>query len=437
MAHQKTYDFRCPIHGFVTVNAWERDIVDHRVFQRLRRIRQLAWTDMTYPGAVHTRFEHSLGVMHTASRMFEEIWRRRDSELSQLNFSGEAKERHRIILRLAALLHDVGHSPFSHGAEGLLPNTPGGKPFKHEVYSAELIRQLMPDVIDDHRMNKNNFNIKASEIADVIEAKATIGQALLFWRQLLDSQLDADRADYLLRDSHHTGVRYGHYDLDRLVISLTVAEDKETGGPVLAVDEGGWHTAEALIIARYMMFTQVYYHKTRTIYNHHLAEALRDLLGVEQAKDGLAEPAKFPPPTSQPDLEKYLVWDDWRVLGLLKAGGGGEHGEILRNRTHYRMVYDLPESDVGLEAELTRAAKVKAALGDLVAYEESDEPSWYKPTGEIVIAHGEDGNAKKELTPLSQKSRVVKALKPNRIWRFYVKPEKRDEADKIVRVVLS
>ena len=432
----KTYDFRCPIHGFVSVDEWERDIVDHPVFQRLRRIRQLAWTEMTYPGAVHTRFEHSLGVMQTATRMFEQIWQRREGELTQLKFLPTAKARHQIILRLAALLHDVGHSPFSHGGEGLLPDAPNGRPFKHEAYSAELVRHLMTDVIDDHPANKNNFEIKASQVADVIEAKATIG-VLLFWRQLLDSQLDADRADYLLRDSHHTGVEYGRYDLERLVISLTVAQDPETEGPVLAVDAGGWHTAEALIIARYMMFTQVYNHKTRTIYNHHLAGALRDLLGSEQASDGLEHPDKFPPPISIPHLNKYLAWDDWRVLGLLQAGDGGEHGKILRERMHYRMVYELPESDVDPEVELERAAKVKEALGDMIAYEEDETPTWYKESAEIMIARGEDGNPKKDLTPLSQTSRVVKALKPHRILRFYVKPEQRAEAEDIVRKALS
>ena len=110
----KRYEVRCPIHGFIVLDEWERDIINHLVFQRLRRIRQLGWTDMLYPGAMHTRFEHSLGVMETATRMFDDIWERRKDLLEALNFSPGGREKDRILIRLAALLHDVGHAPFSH-----------------------------------------------------------------------------------------------------------------------------------------------------------------------------------------------------------------------------------------------------------------------------------------------------------------------------------
>ena len=131
----RRYEIRCPIHGFINLTEWEWDIINHEVFQRLRRIRQLAWTDMVYPAAMHTRFEHSLGVMATATRMFDEIWYRQGDVLRDLNFTEGAKDRHRTIVRLAALLHDVGHSPFSHAGEGLMPTNPTTKkPYNHEQY---------------------------------------------------------------------------------------------------------------------------------------------------------------------------------------------------------------------------------------------------------------------------------------------------------------
>ena len=108
-----TYEIRCPVHGFVRLNDWEKNIISEPAFQRLRRIRQLAWTDQVYPGAMHTRFEHSLGVMHTATMLYEAI-RSRSSELLQneLGYTVDGLKRDLQLIRLAALLHDVGHSPF-------------------------------------------------------------------------------------------------------------------------------------------------------------------------------------------------------------------------------------------------------------------------------------------------------------------------------------
>ncbi|HET6765356.1 MAG TPA: HD domain-containing protein, partial [Longimicrobiaceae bacterium] len=268
-----SFEIRDPVHGFISLSEWERDIVNHPVFQRLRRIRQLAWTEMVYPGAVHTRFEHSLGVMHVATRMFDRITKTCGPSLAELQFEEDGLKRQRILIRLAALLHDVGHSPFSHAGEDLMPvNSATGKPFKHEEYSGQLIRTLMTDVIDDHQSNRRNHAITAAEVAAFIEGGSALDSERLFWRELVTSQLDADRADYLLRDSYHAGVRYGQYDLDRLVNSITMVNDPESG-PRLAVEEGGWHAAEGLIWARYQMFTQVYFHKTRVAYDHHIAGA--------------------------------------------------------------------------------------------------------------------------------------------------------------------
>jgi len=126
----KLYEIRDPIHGFVTLSEWEWDIINHSAFQRLRRIRQLSMTDMVYPGAMHTRFEHSLGVMYVATRMFDSLVEREGEFLKgeSLGFTDEGLRRDRVIVRLAALLHDCGHAPFSHAAENLMPeNTQAGR----------------------------------------------------------------------------------------------------------------------------------------------------------------------------------------------------------------------------------------------------------------------------------------------------------------------
>ena len=119
----RLYEVRCPVHGFIGINDWEQEIISQPAFQRLRRIRQLGWTDLVYPGAMHTRFEHSLGVMHVATSMYEAVARRSADVLkSELAYNQEGLDRHRTLVRLAALLHDLGHGPFSHAVEELLPS---------------------------------------------------------------------------------------------------------------------------------------------------------------------------------------------------------------------------------------------------------------------------------------------------------------------------
>src|ERR1700674_706334 len=114
--HQ-TYEVRCPIHGFVSLNDWEWTVISQPAFQRLRRIHQLAWTDYVYPGAMHSRFEHSLGVMHTAALLYDSIVSNsREVLRAELGYDDTGFRRNRQLVRLAALLHDVGHSPFSHAS---------------------------------------------------------------------------------------------------------------------------------------------------------------------------------------------------------------------------------------------------------------------------------------------------------------------------------
>ena len=270
----KPFYIRDPIHGFIELSEWEREIINHPVFQRLRRIRQLAWTDMVYPGASHNRFEHSIGVMHVATRMFRNIRHRSETILkNEANYKDEGLGRELAFIRICSLLHDIGHGPFSHAAEELMPISEStGKPYEHEAYSSEAV-SLMEDVIN-HPINKKNYGFTVQDIKDFLSGEVA-DESRLLWRNLLSSQLDADRADYLLRDSHHIGVAYGRYDLDRLVSTLTVAIDPETDAPVLAVEEGGWHASEGFILARYMMFTQVYFHKTRRAYDLHFSEAMK------------------------------------------------------------------------------------------------------------------------------------------------------------------
>jgi HD superfamily phosphohydrolase len=323
----RTYEIRCPVHGFVSLNDWERSIISEPAFQRLRRIRQLAWTDQVYPGAMHTRFEHSLGVMHTATMLYDAIQSRSSEVLrNELGYTEEGLKRDRQLVRLAALLHDVGHSPFSHASEELFPAQKSGAKFKHEQYSAAIVRTKLQDVINNHQLNTANYGFTSEDVAALLEGSTSAKQRL-FWRDLIDGQMDADRMDYLLRDSYHSGVQYGRFDLNRIVNTIRAIPSARGRAPRLGFFEGGWHAAEGLVLARYFMFTQVYFHKTRVAYDIHLRGALSALLPE----------GKFPPPVGD-GLEEFLRWDDWRVLGLLADGKGGDHGMRLTNRDHYRLV---------------------------------------------------------------------------------------------------
>ncbi len=202
----RVYEIRCPVHGFITLNDWEWEIISQPAFQRLRRIRQLAWTDQVYPGAMHTRFEHSLGVMHAATRLYEGIVSRSADLLrSELAYDPVGLERDKTLVRLTALLHDVGHGPFSHAVEDLMPAQANGSKYQHEDYSAAIIRHKLRDVIENHQLSQNS-GIKVEDITALLEGKPEAGRRI-FWRELITGQMDADRMDYLLRDSLHLARR--------------------------------------------------------------------------------------------------------------------------------------------------------------------------------------------------------------------------------------
>jgi HD superfamily phosphohydrolase len=368
----KKFEIRDPIYGFITLNEWEREIINHPVFQRLRRIRQLSLTDMVYPGATHTRFEHSLGVMHLATLMYDAIISNEDNKKileERLSYNEIGLKKDRQLVRLSSLLHDVGHAPFSHASEEIMPiNGQTGKQHKHEDYTTAMIKGPLKSTIENHQINRNNFGITAEEVAGLIEGNTKILEDRIFWKVIISSQLDADRGDYLLRDSHHIGVKYGVYDHSRLINTLALGVEPESEEVVLGVDEGGWHVAEAVVIARYQLFTQVYFHKTRRAYDYHLKEAMKTVLN-----DG-----KLPSPA-------------------------------ILNREHVKLVHSTPETPNELDEIKKENVKKKLDENGIWYYEDKAENLWYKLNGddednkEIMIINGRDRKAR----PLSKSSTIV------------------------------
>lgn len=414
---ERFYEIRCPVYGFIQIDGWEREIINQPAFQRLRRIRQLAWTDYVYPGAMHTRFEHSLGVMHMATMLFDSIAERDVERLrSELQFNDDGLRRSRRVVRLAALLHDVGHSPFSHAGDDLFPLHPKEKrKWRHEEYSGAIIRGPLAQTIEGNAFNTRNYGIRADEIASFIDGTPSARD--LVWRELVSGQLDADRMDYLLRDSHHCGVDYGRYDWRRLRNTITIAGDPESGAPRIGIGEDGRQAAESLIIARYMMFTQVYFHKTRVILDHHLQEALRTIL-----RDGT-----FPSPKA---IGEFLGWHDWRVLGALTDGKGGEDGQRLSDRDFFRLVWEGDEQMSGQATD--EAAQMEKALiaGGIPPVKRDARGSWYKlKNRDLLIRQQVTGKVR----VLSQVSQLVGNMKDSNQIRLYVSPSDRARARDLIK----
>lgn len=239
------FEIRDVVYGFIQLDEQEWDIINHPVYQRLRRIKQLSLTDMAYPGAVHTRLEHSIGVMQMATDIYNSIISKRRARAllsEQYYLDAGGFDRYRKVIRLAALLHDIGHSPFSHTGENLMPlkKASDGKRYEHEEYSIAIIKTYFREIIEEHPINAN-YKISVEEVTALLgdPTKCAFQGILLLFKGIISGQLDADRADYLLRDSIHTGVNYGLYDKNRLINCIDIGQMPDTDALVLAVQDGG------------------------------------------------------------------------------------------------------------------------------------------------------------------------------------------------------
>lgn len=248
---------RDPIHRFVPLNEQEAALIDAPAFQRLRRLRQLAFAYLVYPSAVHSRFEHSIGVCHIAGLLAKKL---------QLD-PDETK-----LVRLAALLHDLGHGPFSHVSEEALElytdrsKLPEKTDKIHEAITAMLIEG--DSAIKNH--------LAASERSKVLRILSSgYGEPII--RAILSGPLDADKQDYLLRDSYFCGVQYGVFDLPQLHEVLCKIID--SGDQHLMVRQDGVHTLEQFVLAKYYL-TQVIRHRIRLITDQMLIRAI--ILGIER-----------------------------------------------------------------------------------------------------------------------------------------------------------
>lgn len=401
--HQPTCRVRCAVHGFIRFSEAERQVIDHRLFRRLRYIRQLALTELVYPGATHTRFEHSLGVMEMATRIFDRLSAESGALMEDVFKTVEQLQeapmaRARQICRLAALCHDIGHCCFSHAAEDVIH-----KESDHEALTVKLLTtpEFLKKLLDDAF-----FPGCADLTSSLIKRRPDSPPQIQILRDIVSGQVDADRTDYLLRDSLHCGVDYGRFDHRRLIECLTASQDDETKELVIGIKRDGIHSFESLILARYQMNTQVYYHRLRRIYDYYLKEYFR-----------ACDPSEFDSP------DKVLGWTDIRAMNQLildaenKESLGHRWAERIVNRRHHRDIFSLDEGDGPNAVKVARkvSKRIREAYPDVDFIEDlPDEPfSIHK------IARDDDRDSRLidfplldrgRKTSLGERSQILKAL---------------------------
>lgn len=437
---------RCPIHGTLPVTHREIKLIDHPSFQRLRNIKQLGFADLSFPGATHTRYSHSLGAMHIATRLFDRLFpsssERREGRLQDLpDLPERVRARFRQTVRLAMLFHDLGHAPLSHTTELLMPavgelglgsfaGDDVTRRASHEDYTLKIVLDSsLGQLIENHFHEADG--IVAKDVAELIvgatwqEASTRFRHGGIDYtpalRQIVSSECDADRMDYLQRDSFYSGVNYGKFDADWLIDNVVaVVVD---GQIFMGIRSRAIFSFEDFLLSRYHMFATVYLHYTPVIFEKMLSRYF------ETCK--LAGHNEFFLPA---DIEKYTALDDMDLLLTLRKSKNPWARRIIDRRPFVL----LDEQNVGHQRP--RAHNVShdvlvARLGEAkiehIATRSRTVLSKYfgdankKP---IYVVDGEHVIPLEEFTPLYSRYQ-----KPSQMNRVFVDPERRSEARQVMQ----
>jgi HD superfamily phosphohydrolase len=408
-------EIKDPVHGYVYITEAEKQIIDSHPMQRLRRLRQLAGSEYVYPGANHTRFEHSLGVMYLAGQV-----------LVNPNISRIVSDEEIDMCRLSALLHDCGHGPFSHVFEHLLIKDLDKT---HEDMTAWIIENSL---IAD-KLEKLGYNPK--EVAGLAVGKLH-KKDRAFLDQIISSAVDVDKQDFIVRDTYHTGAEYGFIDVYRLIHALDVM------GENLAVELGALSALEAFMIARIESFKSIYFHRVGRAAQIMLADAM------DKANSELGLTA-FTTPEEYMQLDDYTVW-----AALKKCKASNEIISNLENRRMLKCAYErtfyekdamisnlfgresyrnqvraeiAKEAGVALEAVIIDVPTVPSVpYHHAVLMESMEIPAFTRQAGE------------KKLQRLSESSKIFETLKGfMNILRVYTNAEDRAKVEKATAKILG
>lgn len=419
---------RDPIHGSITASNEEARVIDSRTFQRLRHVRQLGFGDLAFPGATHTRHAHSLGAMHVASRLFDAITARSTLE-------PRVRDRLRAAVRLAVLCHDIGHMPMSHASESIAPQRsklrlpawlePQAGQATHEDFTAMLlVDSELTRIIDDaYRPHGIDAALVASLVMGVTPpGSVNFVENGLDWtpvlRAIVSGELDADRMDYLLRDSFYTGVNYGRYDLEWILQNLSAVE--RDGKAVLALSKAAVFAFEDFLLSRYHMFLSVYFHHTSVSFDWMLKRYYE------------AAPGEFEIPA---DPEAFLDCDDM-ALHLTLRRSKNEWAQRIAQRRGYKRVAQFTERDEAYDLAALSQALDGAGIAHFTLesrgvlskyFDEGESPSLFvldRSTGRLTEISA--------YTPLYQ--RFAGAV---RLSRVYVRPDQAREGAEVVSRLIN
>ncbi len=374
---------RDPVHGFIRADELEAALIASAPVQRLRFIHQLGLSHLVFPGAEHSRFSHAVGAMALAGRVYDQLAAKSDGLLPS-----DRRAPERRLVRAAALLHDIGHAPYSHSAEEL---------FEDGIDHEEMTRRLLalPEVGDAFR--RHGHGLTEEQVLALLEGGEGDTDRLL--GQIISGELDVDKMDYLLRDSLFCGVRYGNYDLERLLDTIAPLADPEGGLWGVGVEEGGVHALEALVMARYYMFTQVYFNVTSKALELHLNEWL------------LAEGRRWPA-----DPRAFLAEDDVSVLSAMRRSGD-VHAAAVVERRHYPLAYQtrehLPAADSRRFRALLEELESELPVGSVLVSHSSKDP--HRLGSSRVLVRRLDGI----LEPMEQASHFIGHLQRIDQFRVY------------------
>lgn len=410
--------FRDPIHGTIALSPDELALVESPVFQRLRGIRQLGFGDQAFPGATHTRFAHSLGAMQMASRMFDAVFAPGDEGVLP---EGE-RRRLRQLVRLAVLLHDLGHAPLSHATEDCMP--PRGalgldcftaaeqrERATHEDYTVLLL--LASPLRQTLEQRFAPLGLTAYDVAQLISPRFASRAASLvvsgidfapLLAQIVSGELDADRMDYLQRDSFYAGVNYGKFDEQWLLSNLTL--HVEEGRAHLALAHRAIFAFEDFLLSRYHMFVSVYY--------HHTAVGFDTMLGrfIEE------EPQAFALPS---DAERYVACDDITLWTILRASPNPWARRVVA-RDLYRRLLELHTADGAAELAALQDALRQAAVDFFISRDEGVLSRYYgvgrQPPIFVINRALQRVSRIEEYSPVFQRY-----AQPARLTRVYVRPD--------------
>jgi HD superfamily phosphohydrolase len=438
-------EIRDVIHGSIVIDPAELPIIDSQYFQRLRQIKQLGFAEYSFPSATHNRYVHSLGAMHTASMAFTQIFGKQRSML----LSSSAYMRFRAVVRLAALLHDVGHGPLSHTTEFAMPdvkllNIPASAPAPglghnpktksrkadHEDYTLKIILDSPLTPFLEKAGAEHGFTAK--HVAGLVDPKILIeddfftdkidgeieGRSVDFrpiLKQLISSELDADRMDYLRRDSHYAGVSYGQFDFDWIVGNLT-AHIKD-GKCFLGLQHRALYSFEDFLISRFHMFLMVYFHYKSVVFD----EMLRQYLEGPDCTYILPS-----------DIEKYADCNDAHLYSHLALSKNTWARRISEKRP-YRMLVELhsgiPASKTAVQEQDRLLEKMKAELAsqeiDFLTKTSTGELSkYFRKPGDPIFVRYDNHYSAASFIPLEQCTDLFQKYSEKRsITRLYVSPE--------------